>query len=329
MNGLLRNNRGMALLLTLLIISIIFVLTVQFNMSMRSNLRSSAIMGDGVSLGLLARSAFNFSRAVLVADMLDNQHDSLHESWADPEVISGDFAGVFGRGRTNINISDHSGRIQLNALIEKKEAGWVINEELQKVLRRFLGSEEFGLDQEEVDNIISALIDWIDEDDEVTGFGGAENTYYQGLENGYSCKNGPIESFWELALIRGFDSNLLYGTEEKPGILNYLTYLGNDGKININTADPLVLRALADGIDQEMVDGMVDYRLDEDNELADPKWYKAALPEDVVISPDILTTASAYFQISLECFTGKVKKGAVGIIMRDENKTRIISWEVL
>ena len=64
------------------------------------------------------------------------------------------------------------------------------------------------------DDVATAIIDWRDEDSDLTQ-GGAENEYYLSLPDAYYCKNAPFESVEELLLVRGVVRELLYG-EGRP-----------------------------------------------------------------------------------------------------------------
>jgi type II secretory pathway component PulK len=63
------------------------------------------------------------------------------------------------------------------------------------------------------DDVATAIVDWRDEDSDLTQ-GGAENEYYLSLANAYYCKNAPFESVEELLLVRGVVRELLYGEGE-------------------------------------------------------------------------------------------------------------------
>jgi general secretion pathway protein K len=318
----LRNSRGMALILTILIISLIVALTLQFNISMRSDLHAAANLRDGIKLGYIAKSGFNCALAVLSVD--DTGVDSLHDEWADPKTFSENSGVQFDEGRFEFKVSDHSGRIQINKLV--KEDGKNYNDDQKGLLTRFLKS--FGIKDEEADNIVDAIKDWIDADNEVTRFG-AENAYYQALDKPYSCKNAPIEFLEELLLIRGISKELFYGTGEKPGILNFISPHG-DGRININTADPWVLRALSDEIeeDPEMVENMIEYRNDEDNNLGEINWDERVGMLGVNFNPGLLTTSSTYFEITSVGFKGPMAKRVTGMVERKEGTPRILSWKI-
>jgi len=176
---------------------------------------------------------------------------------------------------------------------------------------------------------VDAIKDWMDENDEVTGFG-AENMYYKGLEEPYACKNAPLDCIEELLMIKGITEDLYYGTGETPGIAEYFTLYGR-GKININSAPGLVLRALADGITGEMVSGMDEYRRDEENDLSAPEWYKkVAGMAGISIDSGLITTKSDTFRITSTGYMNDISKRVSGVIERHSNgkAIKILSWKV-
>jgi len=87
---------------------------------------------------------------------------------------------------------------------------------------------------------IDSLRDWQDADT-VLRPSGAEELYYQACEPPRHCKDAPLDSVEELALIRGNDGQNMPGA-----ILNTVTVYSG-GKININTASTDVLAALLEG----------------------------------------------------------------------------------
>ena len=321
----LKDNRGFALILTILIVSLVVVLTLQFNNSMWSDLYSSANLRDNIRLRFIARSGVNCALAVLSEDSSSSDSDSLQEAWASSKELSLNSVTMFENGHFQVEISDLSGKIQVNRLITEDGK---YNEAQKMLLMRFLSSEQFQLDSDEVGNLIDAIKDWIDPDDDVTRFG-AENGYYQSLENPYPCKNGPMESLGQMLLIKGVTKELFYGNEHRAGIANHLTVYG-DGKININTADPLVLCSLSDDIDMEMARDMLIYRLDEGNDLKDPGWYRK-IPgmADTTIELDLIKTSSPYFEIESAGISGAMNKRVAAIIKREgEKPIQVLAWKV-
>jgi len=329
---ILNNNRGMALLMTILIISLLLVMTLRFNTSIRASLTSASNLQNGIVLDYMAQSVFNAGRAVLSVDAAESSFDTLHENWANLAAASQYFSNFFNQGQGGIDILDHSGMLQINSLLVKSEDGWVVNEEQKKVWINLLSAEEFELAEDESLNIVEAIIDWIDEDDEPLGFGGAESSYYQGLDAPYTPRNGPVEFVEELLLVKGITRELYYGTEETPGIGNLVTPYGRDGKININTADAMVLGALSELIEQDMVDSMLTYRDDPDNDLGSLEWYKSApgFPGDVVIPPELITTSSSFFEISTEVVLEKMQRKVRGMVVRipGSSRTELLLWKI-
>lgn len=324
MGKLLKDNGGFALILTILVVSLIVVLTLQFNFFIRSDLCSATNLRDGISLACIARSGFNFALALLTEDASDNSFDSLNEPWAYSKALSPHSASMFNEGQFQLEIIDLSGKIQINRLVDEKGD---FNEGQRAILGRLFNSAAFELDPDKVENLLDAIKDWIDPDNEVTRFG-AEDAYYQGLERPYHCMNKPFQFLEQLLLVRGMTKELFYGTRERPGVSRYLSVHG-DGKINLNTAEPLVLKSLSPDIDEDAVERMVEYRQNTENDLGDPRWYKNVPGiSHVNIDPGIVTTASTYFEIRSEAMKGEMKKILTAMVKRSEGAVTILSWTI-
>ena len=321
----LKDNRGVALILTISIIGLIVMLTLRFNTFMRTELHAATNLGDGTRLKAVTNSGFNYALAVLFQDALESDFDSLHEAWSDSKILSAEAESMFEGYRLDIQVTDHSGKIQINQIVDEEGN---FDEEQKELLAGLLISENFDIEPEEVEDILDAIKDWIDEDNEVTRFG-AEDSYYQALDPPYSCRNGPLESLEELLFIKGITRELFYGNSENTGISEYLSVHG-EGKVNINTADPLILLSLSDQIDEDMVLNMVEYRENEENDLKDSNWYKQ-VPEmsHVTIDPNLVTTSSSFFEIRTKTIKDTMVKGIKGLVKRQEGGLRILSWEAL
>jgi len=321
------NERGVALLLTITLIGLIVILTMQFSKSIRSGLYETANFDDGIRLGAIAKSGFNCAMAVLYEDGADV--DSYNDDWASLNLYSSYSSALFDNGgRFEIQIADLSGKIQVNRLIiSSGENKGEYNEKQKDLLARLLKLEAFNLEEDRVNDILDAIKDWMDEDDEATGFG-AEDSYYQSLEPPYSCRNAAFESLDELLLVKGITHELFYGTDETPGISAYLAVQG-DGKININTADPLVLEALSDDLDSTMIGEMVEYRSDDKNDLNRSDWYKSALgTSEDYIDPTLITTKSSYFEITSRGVRDDRSKGVTGVARRSGKTLTVLSWQM-
>ena len=319
----LKNQKGFALVLTLLMISMMVVVTLQFNRSVWSGLYGSSNLKEATRLRLVARSGFECAMMVLSEDKEQNQVDTLLEPWAQSRELSLQSTALFEKGHFMVEISDLCGKIQINRLLDDK-GDW--RPAQRDLFQRFLLSKAFGLDSDEVSNLMDFIKDWIDPDEDITRFG-AESGYYRGLEPPYSCTNGPLASLDRLTLIRGFSEELVYGTSEKKGIMPYLSVHG-DGKININTAGPVVLQALSTEMNEEMVRDMIAYREDPTNDLADPKWYQKVRGMDhIVFDADLLTTGSDYFEIRSTGVMGKMEQHLRVSVFREPGKPiQVLQW---
>ena len=94
---------------------------------------------------------------------------------------------------------------------------------------------------ENKDIIADSILDWID-DDKNHRLNGAESEFYQGLTPPYFPKNAPIENLDELIKIRGIDKNILYGTDQHPGLNQFFTVY-NVERVNPNTSSLEILSA--------------------------------------------------------------------------------------
>jgi len=203
-------------------------------------------VGSYVSGGLsLARraAADGYGRAAMIAgvehasavlDADTNQWDGFSEDWAGDGNIDwrgiqlGDSAyriyNVTSMGATNAGLVDEESRINLNKASKPQlEAAF-----------RIIGK----LDAVAASSMAAAVVDWRDEDDEISE-GGVESGFYQGLRPGYQCANREFETIYELLLVRGI-------TYEVFDLLSKSITVYGSGKININTSDKQVLQALAE-----------------------------------------------------------------------------------
>jgi len=110
---------------------------------------------------------------------------------------------------------------------------------------------------QEAEDIADSIIDWRDEDDE-PGDNGAESPYYESLSPRYTCKNAPFDVLVELLLIKEMTQEIFEKVED------YLTVYGN-GKVNLNTADVLVLQSL--GMRESLAKKVITFREGDDGRI--------------------------------------------------------------
>jgi general secretion pathway protein K len=322
-SGEIRDQRGVSLILVLLMISIIVAVTIQLNRDTRSEVYEAANLSDGIRMHYVAESAFYAGEALLLADK--NQFDSLTEDWAKTEMLALKSEGLFDNASFNLRIEDESGRIPINKLVN----GSAYNASIRDLLLRLLTGPYFRLSQDRAGDVIDAIKDWIDADDEVTG-GGAEVGYYEGLERPYAAKNAPLDCIEELLMVKGVTRELFYGTGESPGLVQCLSVFG-DGKININTAPKPVLRALSAEMTDDGVEALDEYRRDEKNDLASLTWYsKVSGAAAWNIPSTLISIQSDIFRLTSVGIQAKMTQRITAIVKRvkDQKKITLLSWKV-
>lgn len=316
----INNNRGVALLLAVTVVSLLVAVTVKFSKDMRQELFGSANYLAASRLSAMVRSGYTISAALLQLDGGENTFDSQHDNWAKLGVSN--LSQLYGSGTLTIQISDLGGRIPLNSLVDDKgKSDGEVAVMTRDILQNLFSSGGLGeLAEEEIALILDAITDWIDPDNNETGIEETETSFYQGLETPYKCKNGPIEFIEELLLIRGITSDLYYGNDEFPGLVNLVTVHGNDGKININTAPPSILRSLGVDMNEELVANLVEFRNDEENkdQLKNSEWYTNVLPGDVTLQSGSITTQSKFFLITATAERNEMVKNLFAVVERQQ-----------
>jgi general secretion pathway protein K len=133
-----------------------------------------------------------------------------------------------GAGHFSYRLSDEEARLNLNSAAP------------DRVSRLF---EALGVDKIERDTIIASIQDWRDpnEDHRLNG-AESEDTYLK-LPVPYRSKNANFDSVNELLQIKGVTPAMLEGVDGKPGLADVVT-VKTPGQVNINTAGPVVMRAL-------------------------------------------------------------------------------------
>jgi general secretion pathway protein K len=320
---LLNNERGIALIMVLLMISIIVAVTIQLNRDTRYEVYDAANLSDGIRLRYMAESGFYAGEALLLADK--NAFDALTEDWAKTEMLSLKAEGLFDNGSFKLTIDDEGGMIPVNRLVN----GTAYNVTIRDMLLRLLTGPHFRLASAQAEEIVASIKDWIDADDEVTG-AGAEGGYYASLERPYAVKNAPLDCIEELLMVKGVTRELFYGTGESPGLSSCLTVFG-DGKINISTAPKPVLRALSPEMTDDGVEALDEYRRDEKNDLADAAWYSRVSGAAAWNMPSaLIAVRSDTFRITSVGIQQKMTRSITARVKRDADRKKmtLLSWKV-
>jgi general secretion pathway protein K len=317
---LIKGERGVALVLALAVIALLVSLVVDFSYTMMVDLTLAANLRDGQKAFYAARSGVELAKHLLQQD--DPAFDSLDEDWALLPEHPG-FLAADDEGRFKVTIEDEAAKIPLNKLITgdtDKKVDLVVRAQIERLF------DLLELDPE----LIDPIIDWLDPDNNPQPFG-AEDAYYQSLPAPYPCKNGPLDALEELLLVKGMTKEILYGTEEKKGLIHFLT-LYSDGKVNINTASVEVLQSLSDKIDSVTAQALIDYR--QKNPFQEIKYddIKSLPGMTLEIFNDLkdqCAVQSSSFSLRAEGQVREIKKVIYAVLKREEKKgIQPIFWRV-
>jgi len=241
------DERGIALLMALLVLALLVAIILEFDAEARREYRDAAAFRDNFKASVLARAAVQAARAVLQQDFLldkqaGQQFDGPTDLWAFPIKNY-----TIGDGLLNAQIEDERGKLNLNDLA----AGGDPNAKKAVALRT---KRLFELLQVNPD-LVDAISDWVDAD-EVPGAAGAETLYYQSLRPAYRSANAPLNTLLELRLVKGMTPEII------DRLSKFVTVYPPDGgsKVNLNTADPIVIQALDPRITQTVAGEIVQGR---------------------------------------------------------------------
>ena len=314
---MITNNRGAALIITLLIITTLAGLVLAFSEESNIELSLAGYARDGYRACHMAHAGVDLALALLDEDD-DKNVDTLAEGWARfggeslpdtlPEEIT--FTG---------SVIDENGKININKLINDK--GEIDEQNLERFIRLFtvLGLKEAH---------VNAISDWLDMDD-IKRLDGAEDDYYRNLERPYACFNGPLMTIAQVFLIKGLKGIERFGEKGEKRLADFLTVYG-DGKININTAPREVLMSLDKEIDGAIAQSVIEYRSEEGFTNPSDLAKVAGIDEELLdrINQWITVKGSA-FSIEVKVTCSEAVSHIRAVAVRDGDKSSLKYYRVM
>ena len=311
------SQRGAALLFVLLMVAVLSGVVVQGLRTAQVEAVSSSVARHQAQASSLADSGLIFAAGMLAEDAAAGDEDHTGEEWS-LYLGEGSAPLEFETGQVEVEMLDESGKIPLNAMNSETSpyAG---------MLERLLLAPPYSMDAEQADLLVAALVDWIDGNDEPTGYDGAEDLWYLGLDEPYQARDGAIQSLAELGLVRHMDEKLLHGSEEAPPLTDFVTVYG-EGPITINTAPYEVLVAMVADEEGQMLAAdlaadIVLFRAETEDPslLADPDWYRTQLVgySEVEFPAGTSDVKSGWFSLRLTATAGMVNKRMYAVLARE------------
>ncbi|WOE65506.1 GspK family T2SS minor pseudopilin variant ExeK [Aeromonas allosaccharophila] len=223
--------RGMALLVVLLILSVMVIIASNMSGRLQLELRRTANITTGKQAWWYALSAEALVSKVLAQDFKDNPEVvNLSQNWARKNTVF-----PVDDGQLKGEVTDLQSCFNLNSLSVASKAG--SGEELEQqpypvqVFRELL--KQLTMDDYEAAQLTDAIRDWTDKDTVLVSSLGAEDAYYEGLKPPYLTANQWMLGKDELRAVRGVTARVY------ARLAPYVCALPNDKlKININTLAP-------------------------------------------------------------------------------------------
>ncbi|MHB8764799.1 MAG: type II secretion system minor pseudopilin GspK [Deferrisomatales bacterium] len=299
----MKGDRGAALLLVVLLVSLLAILVVEFQREARLELRTAGNLRDAVQAAAYLRSGVTIASAVLLEEAeLDQGVDDRGEEWYQPDPMPLPLGNVEVAGR----LVDLDGRFPLGALVDPQGKA-VPN--LVGAYRQLL--EGLELEEVDLDQLVEALVDWID---------AGEDGLYEDQE--HPVPNRPLENLEDLGRVEGYTAAVL--AKVLP-----VVDTRSEKTVNVNTAPVAVLGAMHAQMTRDRAEEL--YADLGETPLTQPGDFKsrgalAGLPA----VPYALDAAvqSRRFQLQLATSVNGVVRRAEALLerKRQEKVVRLIHW---
>lgn len=228
------SEKGVALMMVLWILVLLSIVAMNFSFSTRWSTASTRNLKEETMAYYLCMKGYQEAINYLVSDidpvvdLLDNEGNLR---------IDNETAPVTGKKTTNegeidIRITDEDSKLNVNYAGEVR---------LEKLF------EYVGMPTGTARELIDSILDWIDRDNKHR-LSGAEDEYYEELDNPYKAKNNFFDVPEELLLVKGMRPEYMTGSDEIKALGPLITTFGKRGDIigaiNINTVSKEVMELL-------------------------------------------------------------------------------------
>lgn len=248
------DSRGFALVITLIVTALLVALVTEFITEVYVDTTARQSYVDAQKAGMLAEAGIVGAMGLLQFSLIyqAKSYTSLSDPWAKPIDIPEEL------GSLRVTIEDESAKLSLNHIAGRN--GTFNTGTAGDTTESYYGTAKrlFNKLKLPAEELCDAVADWVDEN-EVPKPGGAEKPWYSNRKPAMPVKNLPLDTFEELALVKGFSSEVLEKirpfTTVYPDPVNSMAAL-----ININTASKEILMSLDERINEATADQIIYYR---------------------------------------------------------------------
>ncbi len=215
---------GFALVLVLWVLSLLTIMAGSFALSMR---RESAIVA-GSSNNAQAMAVAESGLAIAELMLM---HPDQRQRWrTDGSIYQLDYAN----SKVRIRLLSETGKIDINNADQTVLQGLMAHAPLETELQA---------------KLVSAILDWRDEDD-LVHIDGAEKKEYKDADLSYQPRNKPFQSIEELQLVLGMNEQVFNWLE------NLVTVYSGQPQVDLTQAGKEILLVLP-GMDAKLIDDYI------------------------------------------------------------------------
>ena len=302
--GLRQGQRGLALITAVLVVAMAAVAATAMVVSQQQSMHRTGGLLHGIQVEAYAVGSESWARVLLRRAGQENSVDALDQDWAQPLPMM-----LIEGGSLQGRIRDEQGRFNLNNLLAGAEANPAAVLQFQRLLRLL------ELDEQ----LVNALLDWLDPDINARFPEGAEDDTYLGREPPYRAANAPLAHVSELRLVAGYEREVM------ERLLPYVTALPEATALNVNTAPALLLATLVDGMSLVEVEGLVQAREEEPYQSLEQFNAQSAFAGREMLDVP-RTLRSQYFRLQGQVMVGTGEVWLSSLLLRGpDHQVRLVS----
>lgn len=285
------HNKGMALLMTLLVVTLLSVLIIGMHSRSLLALTKAKNSVNSLNASYVMRSGVSAAMGFLERDARETTIDSLSEAWAQ-EIVR----FPVGEGTVSIRIGDEASRFNINTLVTPQ--GKINDKAVERFgrLLKVVGSKEA---------LSEIVAEWLK-----SNRGGLSYTFRDASE---------------LRLVPEVGSETVNKVEK---YVTVYTDPMNERNININTAGREVLLALSPQLNESLVEGIMGYRRATPfQEIGEVKNVQGI--NDAILSTfsDVIDVKSSNFSVWAEAKVADVVRRGSALVRRDGGNVRLVAWK--
>lgn len=298
--------RGVAIIMVLLIVALATTLVSYLAVQQNAWQRQVSNQLDRAQARRIGIAGVDWARAILADDAHASSIDHDKEIWAKRLP-----AMPIDNGEVTGQIEDRQGLFNLNNLVRDGAASEADIASLRRLLATLSLSED----------LVDALVDWLDNDSEMRFPAGAEDVYYLALARPYRTANRYLTELNELILVRGFDQKII------DRLRPFVSTLPEPTTLNVNFASAEVLSAVITGLSLSEARTIVQQRNTEPyKDIAD--FAKRMPNPKLQLIQGALSVNSQYFWV-----TGRAKIGQAQVttqtLLQRAGDWPVVIWQTV